>query len=505
MRIRLTLWVVAIYAIIHWTIGGVLWLYQSRSIDRVFDQRLLERAEEMAGPVAQMVPGIDRAGLSEMAEDYTRHYELELFAIDVLREDGTPAIPGGEPLFDPGVVPVAAVLASDRPRSLRLPMWSESESSEQERGGEGVVSEGAANAPSPSGPGPVELRGSSARVMAMVILGADLEPYVLLVASNDYVARTQMVLIRRLFLVSAVLGPLMAGLSGWFIAGIAVAPFARLRRMASQFGPESLDTELDMPAQNKEVAMLRDQLDEARQRIREAFHSQERFLANVSHELKMPIAVILTEAQTLNLEDASPEVEEFVVSAREEMQRLGKLVESFLTLARVRDGEGKARGKLYAANDLAMDSVENCAVMAQQRQVRLSAELLDDDESLHASVSGDPELLRTMLDNLVHNAIRFTPPGKRVTVRVSLEDERVVISVIDEGPGIPCDEIGTVFDRYKQGGNQPSGGGRGDGLGLAIAQGIAELHGGRIAAQNSEGGGCDFTARLPRADTTASN
>ena len=94
-----------------------------------------------------------------------------------------------------------------------------------------------------------------------------------------------------------------------------------------------------------EMAELRDQLEEARVRIRDAFQMQERFLTNVSHELKTPIAVVLTEAQTLRSVGMSAEVMEFVESTEEEMQRLGRLVESFLTLARVRDGHHEPRGK----------------------------------------------------------------------------------------------------------------------------------------------------------------
>ena len=179
------------------------------------------------------------------------------------------------------------------------------------------------------------------------------------------------------------------------------------------------------------------------------------------------------------------------------MQRLGRLVESFLTLARVRYGHHEPRGKRYGVNDLAMDAVEHCAKMADLHGVVLAAELLEDDQALEASVSGDPELLRTMLDNLIRNAIRFTPPGKLVDVRMEIQGGWLHVRVVDQGPGIPCDKVGAVFDRFRQGSNQQNGRAGGHGLGLAIAQGIAELHGGRIGVSDGEGGGCVFEVRLP--------
>ncbi len=480
MRLRLTVWVVAIFTLIQWSISAVLWIYQSASIEQVFNERLRERAEDLVDEISAMVPGTDRAWLERLAADRSSWAGSNRLMIDVLRKDGRSAIPG-DSWFRAGEVPVAKVLASGEVVHLSL----------QPVGGAEAGS-GASDA----GEMPPRVRAA-----AMVMLGADLEPYVLVVGSDDRFASDQLALVGRLFALSAVLGPLVTAACGWYIAGIAVAPFERLRRLASQLGPHSLDHQLDMPVQNTELARLRDQLEEARVRIRDAFEAQERFLTNVSHELKTPIAVVLAEAQTLRIGDASEHVHEFLASTQEEMQRLGRLVESFLTLARVRDEYHGVRGRKYGANDLAMDAVEHCAKMAEQNKVLLSATLMEEEQYLDASVAGDPDLLRTMLDNLIRNAIRFTPPGRRVDVRPEIRDGWLYVRVRDEGPGIPCDQIATVFNRFRQADNQRSGRGTGHGLGLAIAQGIAELHGGSISAANAEAGGCVFEVRLPLVGT----
>lgn len=477
LRIRLTLWVVAIFTLIQWTTSGLLWLYQSEAIEQIADERLIEHADTLVRRVADMLPGVDRALLDEIARERIQYVRFESFGIDVLRRDGTSATRDRSSLFDPSEIPTARVLAAGRPLFLRIDPGGLSESEFEVQG--------------------------KARAVAMSIIGGDLEPYVLVVGTSDDFTRSQLELVARIFIVSSILGPLAAGVSGWFIAGIAVAPFERLGQIAAQMRPESLHEALDIPVYNTEIAELRDQLNDARERLRGAFGMQERFLTNVSHELKTPIAVILTEAQTLNFEKLPKDAQDFVRSTREEMRHLGKLIESLLGLARLREGTAHARMNRVTLNDLAVDTVDGCLLMARQDGVKLVPELASDEAGLDAEIYGEPQLLRTMMENLVRNAIRFTPKGGQVTMSVTVEDGRGVLSVTDEGPGIPESEIGSLFERFKQGTNQgPAQPGRdaGHGLGLSIAQGIAELHGGRIRANNLEGGGCVFRVCLPLAD-----
>lgn len=473
LRIRLTLWVVAIFTLIQWTTGGVLWLYQQDAIHRVFDERLLERADDIVRRISGLLPGLDRAMLDDIAADQARYIRFESFGIDVLRGDGTSAVPGGPTVFDPGDIPVDELLATGQPRFLRIDP--------------GRLSE--AEMPS-DGP---------ARVVAVSMLGADFDSYVLVVGTSDAFAQTQLMLVARIFLLSSLLGPLAAGISGWFIAGIAVAPFERLRTMASGLRPETLDRDLDVPIYNTEIAELCDQLEDTRQRLRDAFGMQERFLTNVSHELKTPIAVILAEADTIARSEGLPgDASRFIDSTREEMRHLGKLIESLLALARLHEGHSQARMEPVTLNDLVMDTVEGCGLLARQEGVRVVTELGTGDAGLEAAVRGEPQLLRTMLDNLIRNAIRFTPRDGAVRVMVATEDGGGVIRVRDQGPGIPDSEIGSVFERFKQAANQREGPREGGhGLGLSIAQGIAELHGGRIRAENLSEGGCEFWVFLP--------
>jgi signal transduction histidine kinase len=218
--------------------------------------------------------------------------------------------------------------------------------------------------------------------------------------------------------------------------------------------------------------------------------------------MKTPIAVLVTEAQTLHLEDQSDEIVRFVRSVEEEMLKLGQLVDSFLVLTRVREERAPSGVERLAVNDLVMDSLDDCQSLAMQYRVYLEPELIAEEALLDASVRGDPHLLRTMLNNLIRNAIRFSPECERVKIRAVCRAETVEISVRDRGSGIPEDLIDRIFDRFAQADGEKRRG-RGHGLGLEIAQGIAELHDGFIEVRNCDDGGCAFTIRLPRAQPVA--
>jgi signal transduction histidine kinase len=230
-------------------------------------------------------------------------------------------------------------------------------------------------------------------------------------------------------------------------------------------------------------------------RIQDGFVAKERFLTNVSHEIKTPIAVLLIEAQTVNREDCSADVRRFMDTVEEEMTRLGKLVESFLTLTRLQSGRGPAMLKRYCVNDLVTDAISSCNTMARQHQVSLQPVLLADEETVDAAVVGDPDLLRTLVENLIRNSIRFSSAGEPVEVIGEVAGDHVHVRVRDTGPGIPPDRLGTIFDRFAQAHNTERQG-RGHGLGLAIAKGIAELHGGTVEAHNRPERGCEFIVRL---------
>ncbi len=469
LRVRLTLWVVAIFTLIHWGSGGVFWLYQRAAIKQMYRDLLSEKATAIAEPVATLLPGIPLSNLETIARRELRWEWFGRYRIDVLRPDGRSDVSGREDIFIASELPVAASLAT---RGVTFTTSALSTQDNPETG-------------------------ARRKHLAMLPIGAPNEPRLLVIEVSDAYAQRQLSLLRRVLLLAGAIGPLAATIAGWFIAGVAVAPLDRLRGFARNLGPESFGQELPFDKDDStEVARLSREIEDARQRIQTAFQAQGRFLSNVSHEIKTPISVLMLEAQTLPRDNMPKAFTDFLDSAEEEMVRLGALVESFLTLTRVQDGKGVHRELECAANDLVIDSVDHCLPMAQQHHVRLSPRLLDSERDMDTIVCGEPELLRTMLDNLIRNAIRFSPNGEAIHITLERDADELRVCVLDRGPGIPDDQLEVIFDRFAQAeGGKRSG--RGHGLGLEIARGIAELHGGDIAAGNREGGGACFTITLP--------
>lgn len=475
LRLKLTILVVAINSIVTWATCGVFWLYQQIAIDDAVDTLRVQRASMTAEQLRTHIPHDTARTLHTVASELGHLFVNNRFAVEVYDTNGV-LLQSSQPFATfSGKIDVVKLNITDQP----------------------VVTEmlGRFTQGHPKGIVPV-------RLAIVPIKGADGNRYLVsLIGGEDGLAQQQAELLRGVIFIVMLVGPIAAALSGWFIAGIAVAPFERLRQLASRLNPDSEPSSLETDSfgASKEVMHLAHELDAARARVAERFAAQERFLSNVSHEIKTPISVILTESQTIDRSSLPPRAAKFVDSVREEMSRLGRLVESFLSLSRIQDGKGLARFQPYAINDLIVDSIDNCRKFASHYHVRVHPVLLDHEDVLDTAVSGEPDLLRTMLDNLVINAVRFSPESGQVRVIASLSEKdpaQVEITVEDDGPGIPPDRVESIFDRFAQASNQPRQG-RGHGLGLTIALGIAELHNGTIRVRNRMPNGCAFTIVLP--------
>lgn len=328
---------------------------------------------------------------------------------------------------------------------------------------------------------------------------------VLIAATSDEFVTQLTRELRNNILLAIPVGFVASLVSGWLIAGIAVQPINRLQEIAQVLNPESLGNRIDMGSTATEVARLQTMLNEARTRLDTGYKAQEHFAANVSHELKTPLAIIVAQADLLKADATLPEhARQFVNVTREEALRLARLCESFMLLARVRHGKSvETTARPYTVNLWIMDCVGDCRGIAKQHQVEIKATLLEDDH-LDAQVVGDKDLLAIMLDNIIRNACRFSPPGQTVEISAHAFAKNVQIAVRDYGPGIPPAMLEKIFEkseRFIQADNTPLGK-RGNGIGLQIAQGIARLHKGEIDAVNMAEGGCLFTFTFPLSTPT---
>lgn len=302
------------------------------------------------------------------------------------------------------------------------------------------------------------------------------------------------------FLLALPVGLFSVGISTWVVAGLAIRPIEQVQQFAEDLTAETVSEGVKFDDVGPEIEALRAELDKAMARLREGFDSQARFLANVSHELKTPISVIQTEAEVLLYSEPTvEELTEFAASAADEAARLGKMIESFLLLTRIRHGESRVKPRPHDANDLLMESIAQTLMTAEQYHVKLNP--VADESAEQAQVEGNAELIQTSLANLIRNAIRFSPQGGEVVVTCVGEAKTVRYQVRDFGPGVPDELVDRLFEPFTQAAEERRRG-RGTGLGLQIAQGIAELHGGRVTMRNQDVG-CVFELTLPRVDASS--
>ena len=288
----------------------------------------------------------------------------------------------------------------------------------------------------------------------------------------------------------AVLLPLMA-LLVWQIVGRGLAPLNRLASAAAARTPAALEPfgEAGVPV---EALPLVRSLNDLLGRLRTAMAAQRAFVADAAHELRTPLAALKLQLQ---LAERAPEGAARTAALAEladGLERGSHLVAQLLTLARLDPGAGPAPAPIpVALPELVRQAVADHVLLAESRRIDLGAGSVEEG----AAVEGDPAALRTLLANLVDNAIRHTPPGGRIDVSAG-GGGSPYLEVIDTGPGIPAAERKRVFDRFVR---LPGAGEGGSGLGLSIVKAIAERHDASVALGDAPGGGLTVRVSFARA------
>jgi two-component system phosphate regulon sensor histidine kinase PhoR len=223
------------------------------------------------------------------------------------------------------------------------------------------------------------------------------------------------------------------------------------------------------------------------------------FISNISHELRTPLASLKALADTLRdgaLEDP-PAARRFLDRMEVEVDALTQMVQELLELSRIESGQVGFEIAPVPVADVINPPLERLRPQAERADLQLSIDLAPD----LPPVLADAERMRQVITNLVHNAIKFTPPGGEVAISATAGQDEVIISVRDTGVGIPADDLPRIFERFYKADRARSGGGTG--LGLAIAKHIVLAHGGRIWAESVEGRGSTFSVALPATDFQA--
>jgi len=278
---------------------------------------------------------------------------------------------------------------------------------------------------------------------------------------------------------------------GWLIAGRVLAPIDEIGAVAREIQARNLSRRIALAGPDDELKRLADTFDDMLDRLETAFSAQRKFVADASHELRNPLAIVQTNLD-LALTDPEPTGErlrERAAVLRRATGRMARLVDDLLALARA-----EARADRRSPVDLGAiveEAREEFGALAQAKRVSVAADL----EAVR--VVGDAEALGRAVANLLDNAVRVAPEGSVVRVAAGRENGWGYVAVSDEGPGIPTEQQARVFDRFARIDDGRARSEGGSGLGLAIVRRIAEAHGGDVALDSSPGRGATFTLRLP--------
>lgn len=337
----------------------------------------------------------------------------------------------------------------------------------------------------PSGP-------ASYRVLSRPLRLAG-QPVVVQVARSEAPMRLelgQLVLFHALGLPLALL---VAGAGGYWMARHALAPAERMAERARSITADRLSERLPVDNPHDEFGRLASVFNDTLGRLEGAFGQMQRFTSDVSHELRTPLTAIRTVGE-VGLRERRDEhaYREIIGSMLEEVDRLVCLVTRLLTWSRIDSGQAKPSLETIDVRDLADDVATQLGVLAEEKGQSIEVVSVGRPHCL-----GDRLLLRQALTNVVDNAIKYSPDGGRIDIRVSATPSSATIDVSDTGSGIAPSREPHIFDRFYRA--VPADSAEGVGLGLAIAKRAVEAMGGQLQLQKTTRGGCTFRMTVPSA------
>lgn len=314
--------------------------------------------------------------------------------------------------------------------------------------------------------------------------------------------------LRQVLMVASALGLLLALAGGWIMAGRALRPVDQVTAAAARIAAgdgtaASLTARLPVPPADDELARLSSTFNAMLDRLQASFHAQERFVADASHELRTPLTAIRGNVDVLSRQtrsgarmlmsgDLTPALDDI----RVESDRMRRLLDDLLLLARSDAGEGSSPLPMKQTADVRLDAIAGDAVRSAASLTH--GQIVELEAPRPVLLNGDSDRLHQLIVILLDNAIRHTPPGGHVRVAVaSGSDGMARVAVRDDGEGIASEHIPHLFERFYRADGARGRASGGTGLGLAIGRAICRAHGGDIDVRSSPGQGATFIATLP--------
>ncbi len=305
--------------------------------------------------------------------------------------------------------------------------------------------------------------------------------------------------------VLALLAPLAVIVAMWVVftvTGRALSPLSTMVRRAERITAERLNERLPVHNPKDDLGHAARVFNELLQRLEDSFRQLKRFTSDASHELRTPLASLRSIGEVnLQTQHSEEEYREVIASMLEEVRRLTQLVDSLLAISRADSGQIALKTTSFPLLDLVHEIVGLVGILAEDKHQTIRVQGSDE-----IVVRADRGIVRQAVLNVVDNAIKYSPAASEITINLESEPkgtpEWVIISVADQGPGIPADEQSRIFDRFYRTDPGRSRDRGGAGLGLAIAKWAVEVNNGTIAVA-SDDGGSRFTMRLPMNRQTA--
>ena len=285
-------------------------------------------------------------------------------------------------------------------------------------------------------------------------------------------------LLRNLLMLLVILTPIMlfaAGIGGYLMMTQPLKPVVSLTLRAERIGVGELGERLPVIPTGDELERLSHSLNRMIARLEDALDHNRRFSADVSHELRTPLTILRGELEhVIQLPDLRAEVVDSVGSALEEIERLAKIVESLLAISRLDSCGAGIEHHPFDLAALSRTTAEQMQLLASEKRVSLTCKSTGPVQAI-----GDETRIKQVLVNLLDNAIKYTRTNGHVVVSVEAQDNSAVLTVTDDGVGIPAESLPHVFERFYRAEKARSRGFEGFGLGLSLVEAVCRAHGGR--------------------------
>jgi heavy metal sensor kinase len=460
LSFRLVAWYAGVLTAVFVLLGLLTFFFLRHYLEANLLDTQARRARQIAGTLVAQAP---RASGDALGNEVEKLYSPEINDrfIRISRADGHVVYASGTPrneLFDPSRVPQIA----------------------------GNFLEGAARK--------VPVPGGALLVAAVPATGSDGTLYRVEVGTSAAPAENTLAQVLVMLAVGLPVAVAVAVAGGFVLVRQALEPVERMAVKAEEITQHNLSERLPVAQSGDELERLSISLNHMISRLEDALRGSKQFVADASHELRTPLTVMRGELESL-AQDArlTRETREALGSVLEEVERLGEIVESLFALSRLDAGEAEAWQRFDLA-ELAATTAEQMSLLATDKHIRVECETTPG-----VTVRGDRARLKQVIVNLLDNAIKYTPNGGQVRLRVRREGADAVLDVTDTGIGIPAEALPHVFKRFFRVDGSRSREQGGAGLGLSIVKSICTAHGAEVEVLSVPGEGSTFRVRQPLA------